>query len=67
MPDDQRIKYEKYRIKAKLNVDGVSDADRAEFFDIFGWPKKVMGYLSSLIQSDDIPAKNTEKSAEKVD
>ena len=35
---------------------------REASFDILGWPQKVMGYLSSLIQSDE-----TGKSAEKID
>jgi hypothetical protein len=67
LSDKERITYEKFRLKAMLNVDGVSDESRETFFDILGWPQKVMGYLSSLIQSDEIPAKNTGKSAEKID
>lgn len=47
-------------------LDDLSESREASF-DILGWPQKVMGYLSSLIQSDDITSKNTGKSAEKID
>ena len=59
--DTNPISYEDQKFLEDLSK------SREASFDILGWPQKVMEYLSSLIQSDEIPAKNTEKNAEKVD
>ena len=59
--DTNPISYEDQKFLEDLSE------SREASFDILGWPQKVMEYLSSLIQSDEIPAKNTEKNAEKVD